>query len=171
SAPSAPPTAGLTPGAPRPVVPTTASVPPDAGFTLTVPPSSTGSFDVAANIVGAPAYRAFSISLVFDASLLRVTSVDYGGAMAPAADVFCPAPQISAGKAGLGCTRIGPDTTTNSGVLAIFHFQVLAAGTSNLHFQTYAEVGSSNSTYLVVGGTGAAPLLMPLHDATVTVAP
>ena len=166
-------TAGSTPATGPGVAATPANVPPDAGFTLTVPPNPSGTFDVTANIVGPPAYGVFQVDLTFDASLLKVTGIDYGGAMGPANQVFCAPNTISAGRAIAACKRLGSTNVTNAGALAIFHFQVLSAGTTSLHFAPFAS-GGSFGTFLAPWANPAVAqeaITLPLHDATITVSP
>lgn len=158
-------------GQPTDVAPTAAAVAPSDGFLLDLPASATGDFQVTVRLAAPPPYHGVSVSLAFDASLLSVQTIAPGD-VTSGSNWFCVPPQIQPGSASLACTPLGPDNVTNGGTVAVFHFHALHAGTTNLHFVTYAEGGAETGSYLVGSNADSpVPVTVPLHDANVTVAP
>jgi hypothetical protein len=158
-------------GLPTDVPPTAAAVAPSDGLLLDVPANPTGDFQVTVRLAAPPPYHGISVSLAFDASLLSVQTIAAGDATS-GGNWFCVPPQIQPGSGQLACTPLGTDDATSGGSVAVFHFHVLHAGTTKLHFVTYAEGGAETGSYLVASNGGnPGPLTVPLHDANVTVAP
>lgn len=121
-------------------------------FRIDAPSSASGSFKAEVHVSGArERARGFNVQIEFDPSLVRLASINYGGAIGPSDRIFCPPAQIENenGRGLLACVVLGDSVTIPTGALAIFNFERVKSGRATLAITTFEQGGANRGAYLI----------------------